>query len=161
MSVLFDPSEVVEIAIEMEDMGNEFYKELARNAKEEEVKALFSKLADDELRHKEDFSKMLSSAEYLIVQESYPDEWIGYVRALLASRTVVGRDSLKAMAEEMKDPKEAIDVGITMEKDTILLYEVFRKFMSASGEEVVDRILSQEYTHLKDLYELKLSLSSR
>jgi rubrerythrin len=61
----------------------------------------------------------------------------------------------------MKDPKEAIDVGITMEKDTILLYEMLRKFMSASGEEVVDRILSQEYTHLKDLYELKLSLSSR
>lgn len=159
MSVLFDPREVVEIAIEMEDMGNEFYRVLSEKAKEERVGAVFSKLAEDELRHKEMFSRMLSSTETLIRQESYPDEWVRYVRALLASRTAVGRDYLKAMAEEMKDPKEAIDVGITMEKDTIILYEILRKFVGTPGAEVVDGILTQEYTHLRDLYELKLSLA--
>lgn len=159
MSMLFDPREVIEIAIEMEEMGNEFYKAISEKARDERVRSVFSKLAKDELKHKEEFSKMLSSTEYFAPQESYPDEWIGYVRALLASRTVVGRDYLKAKAEEMEDPKEAIDIGITMEKDTILLYEMFRKFVGSSGEKVVDQILSQEHTHLRDLYELKISFA--
>ena len=51
MGLMFDPREVFQIAVRIEENGERFYREMASRIDDEEVQGLFSFLADEEVRH--------------------------------------------------------------------------------------------------------------
>jgi rubrerythrin len=51
--------------------------------------------------------------------------------------------------------KEAVEVGIGAEKDSILFYEQLRDIAAGNAAEDIAKIISEEKAHLRKLAELK------
>jgi len=62
------------------------------------------------------------------------------------------------IAQKIKDDKEAIEIGIDAEKDSILFYTEMKKLVPKDGHKTIDKLIGQEQEHLRKLSELKRSL---
>lgn len=158
MANLFKPSEILKIALTIEENGREYYLEAKENASTPEMADLFGFLADEEVRHLEIFSKMLSGVGKEKVPESYPGEHDAYIRALAASH-VFTRDAVgKDMVAKAKDEKEILQFALGFEKDSILLYYEMLDLVPASKREVVEEVIREEKSHVRKLNEILAGL---
>ena len=80
MSV-FAASDIVEVAIRIEENGVNFYKFAEQIAKKEDEKKLFAGLAQAKVAHKKTFEKLFAGMEKSNLQESYEGEFGEYLRA--------------------------------------------------------------------------------
>lgn len=71
----FNPSEIYQFAIRIEENGEKFYNQMTDKFDNEKVKDLFSLLAKEEVGHKVIFTKLLSIFEDYDPPESYQDEY--------------------------------------------------------------------------------------
>lgn len=151
MSVLFSARELAEIAVQIEKNGIEFYDALARRSKDGKTAAVYDYLAGQEKQHLATFEGMLKGIEVPRVSDSLPGEEPAYVRALAAGRVFVDA----TVARGAKNDVEAAEIGITAEKDSILLYYELRDLVRGTERQSVDRIIGEEKAHLVELTELK------
>lgn len=148
---LFSGGEIIDMAIEMERVGVKFYTALAEHASDDEARAMFRWLANEERNHERDFERLREHASsYTLTPESYPGEWQAYVRALIESRTILGEDDINRLAASANFV-EALKVGIALEKDSIIFYEALREYVPEGERKVVEEIIAQEKEHLRRL----------
>jgi rubrerythrin len=158
MANLFKPSEILKIAIRIEENGREYYLEAKERASTPAAAELFGFLADEEVRHLELFSGMLSGIGKEKVAESYPGEHDAYIRALAGSH-VFTRDSVgKEMVARAKDEEEILEFALGFEKDSILLYYEMLDLVPASKRKVVEEVIREEKSHVRKINELRSSL---
>jgi len=151
MSVTFHGSEVLEIAINIERNGVEFYREAAKKAKDERLKALFEELSLWEAQHVRDFSALKG-----VVDADWAETYAGteaevYMKALADSRVFTEVERWAEEALRSADPKEAIKAALIAEKESILLYYAMLDATKGRSKEVVREILRQERAHLSAL----------
>ncbi len=152
----FEPSEIFEFAIRIEENGEKFYRDMARKLKEREVKELFSALADEEVKHKKAYEGMLSKIEKYEPFENYPGEYFAYLRAYADTHIFTP----SALAEEMKnvnDAASALKFAIQRELDSILYYEEIKKFVPEAQRGTIDAIITEERRHFVRLSGCKIS----
>ena len=158
MANLFKPSEILKIALRIEENGSEYYLEAKERASTPEMAGLFGFLAEEEVRHLELFSKMLSGIGKEKVAESYAGEHDAYIRALAGSH-VFTRDSVgKEMVARANDEKEILEFALGFEKDSILLYYEMLDLVPASKRKVVEEVIREEKSHVRKLNEIRASL---
>ena len=58
---------------------------------------------------------------------------------------------LLSMAEQVTDAKEALQMAIGFEKETMLFYYDLRDKVSDADKPVIDRIIAEERTHVQRL----------
>ena len=158
MANLFSGSEIVEIGIQIEKNGRDFYATLANKTDNQKTKDVFKYLAGEEEKHIAAFVKILDSVDKDKQTDSYPGEYLSYMSDL-ASRYVFARKGKgKQIADEAKDDREAIDLGMGFEKDSITFYEGMKKMSLGTNQQVIDSLITQEQNHLKQLSDLKKEL---
>lgn len=155
MGNIFAASEVVEIGIQIEKNGKDFYEALAKQAKNIKTKEIFTFLAGEETKHIETFQKILSSVENYAPPEAYPGEYFAYMNALAEESVFTQMDKGKEIARTVKNEKKAIDIGIQAEKDSIVFYGGMKKVIPEYDQKVIDEVIAQEEDHLKKLLDLK------
>ena len=158
MANLFKPSEILKIALRIEENGREYYLEAKERASTPEMADLFGFLADEEVRHLEVFSKMLSDVGKEKFPESYPGEHDAYIRALAAGHVFTGDAVGKDMVAKAKDEKEILKFALGFEKDSILLYYEMLDLVPASKKEVVEEVIREEKSHVRKLNEIRDSI---
>ncbi|MFA4984632.1 MAG: ferritin family protein [Candidatus Omnitrophota bacterium] len=156
MGNIFSGSEVIELGIEIEKNGRDFYNALATKSKSEDSRATFLKLATEEEKHLEAFNGMLERAGSSDMVESYSDEYSGYMRALASESIFTRKDKGRQIAAGVKTEAEAIELGIGFEKDSILFYEGMKKAVPEYDHKVIDELIAQEQSHLRLLRGLKM-----
>lgn len=156
MAKFFTACDVVDMAVELERMGASFYERLAELATDEQMKETFSKLADCERQHEQRFREL-----YAIVRdcapsapESYPGEWLTYVRALIESRTVIGSEDIEKLARET-DIEKVIKFAMQLEKDSILLYDALMDYVPEDKRAVIEHLLTEEREHMQCLLDVR------
>jgi len=157
MSNIFSPSEVIQLGIQIEKNGRDFYLGVAKLAKSEKIRKVLNYLAEEEEKHIKVFNDILSGIEKYEPQEAYPDEYFAYLRALSDGYVFTKKKKGEEIAAKVKDEKEAVDVGINAEKDSILFYEEMKKFILKDTYGTIDKLIEEEKKHLSKLYELKKS----
>ncbi len=158
MNKFFEASEILEFALRIEENGEAFYRTMARKFEKKEIKDLFEYLADEEIKHHQIFTDLLSKIGKYEPPENYPHEYINYLHSY-ADEHIFGADKKsKAAAGTINEPKEAAEFGMGMELDSILYYLEARNFISESQRWVVDKIVEEERRHYVRLLELKKSL---
>jgi rubrerythrin len=90
--------------------------------------------------------------------ESYPGEYFAYMHALAGDYVFTQKNKGAEIAKKIKSDKEAIDIGIGFEKDSILFYTAMKKMVPDKERKAVDELILQEQKHLRQLLELKASL---
>jgi len=158
MGNIFAGSEIVEIGVQIEKNGRDFYNTLASQSKSEKSKDIFKYLAEQEEKHMEVFQRILGSIEKYEPPEAYPGEYFAYMNALASESIFTKEGRGKEIAKKTKDDKEAIDIGIGVEKDSIVFYEGMKKAVPEYEQKVIDEVIMQEQGHLKQLLDLKANL---
>lgn len=158
MGNIFAASEIVELAIQIEKNGKDFYGAIAASLKNKKSKEIFEYLAAQEEKHAEVFAKILGAIEKYEPAEAYPGEYFAYMNALASESVFTQKDKGREIAKKIKNEKEAIDIGIQAEKDSIVFYGGMKKAVPEYDRKTVDEVIAQEEEHLRQLLDLKAKL---
>ena len=159
MGVFFSGKELVNIAVGIERNGAAFYYSLANSAKDLAIRGAYQYLSDKETEHIEVFRSLLATMGDYEPPETHTEEYRSYLEALIDSLVFTDDEAVRELAEKVGSDAEAIQIGLGAEKDSILFYSEMLEFVRSSDRDVVDRIIQEEKSHLRQLIDLKRSLS--
>lgn len=155
MGVQFDASDIVEIAVRIEENGGNFYRFAVQLAKDEQTKEVFRRLAEDEDRHGKIFQNVLSKIETHSLPEGYSDEYGAYLRNYVDSNIIFTEEAMETELTKIKDVPSALDFAIRREMDSILYYQEIKVFVSKDQHAVIDEIIAEERSHFETLSALR------
>jgi len=161
MGLFFSGSELVNIAVGIEQSGAAFYDSLAQSTKNEKSRGMWQYLALEEKKHIEIFRRMLGSLSDYAPPETYTEEYDLYLRALIDSAVFRNDQAARAMAQKVDSEAEAIQIALRAEKDSILFYSNLRELVLRPQREAVDKVIEEEKSHLRQLSDLMKGLSKR
>jgi len=155
MGNIFAGSEIVEIGIQIERNGRDFYNALLKKSKNQEAKDIFKFLAGEEEKHIAVFENILKKTEKLEPVGIDADQYYLYMNTLASEHVFTQKDKGEEVAREIESDKEAVSKGIAFEKDSIIFYEGMKKVVPEGDHRIVDALILQEQDHLKQLTELE------
>jgi rubrerythrin len=154
---LFNISEIYQFAIAIEENGEKFYRAQLKKFNDENIKKLFSFLADEEIKHKETFKSMLEKIEKYEPKESYPGEYFLYLKSY-AENVIFNEKELDSKIKKIKNLKSVLDFAIKLEWDSILYYQEMKIYVSADSAKLIDDIIKEERKHFIKLSEARKNL---
>ena len=161
---VFNSIEALKIAINLERDGYDFYRRIVEMTESTSVKGIFKRLADDEIEHRKLFQSMHDAlvnsdegAEY------YDDESIGeYLRRLVDTGVFRDYDGIDALVSSVGKDRDAVKIGIRMEKEAILLFsELMRNTGSTEGKKTFAGLVEVEKEHLEILTDLLRAMAKK
>lgn len=158
MANIFSGSEIIEFGIQIEKNGRDFYNTLSKQSNDPKSKDIFRYLAAEEEKHIAAFQNILNNVEKYEQTESYPGEYSSYMNTLASEYVFTKKDKGIEMAKNMKSDKEAVELGIGFEKDSIIFYTGMKRMVQEYDRKVIENLIAQEQDHLKRLYDLKRKL---
>ncbi len=158
MRKIFAGSEVVELGIEIEKNGRDFYNALAGQSKNAKAQDVFKFLAGEEEKHIAVFQEILEKAQRSQPQGLNSDDYYAYMNALASEYVFTQKDKGREIARAIKTDREAVEKGIGFEKDSIIFYEGLKKAVSDHDVKIVDALIVQEQEHLRQLTELSKTI---
>ncbi|TET59559.1 MAG: hypothetical protein E3J47_08405 [Candidatus Stahlbacteria bacterium] len=154
---LFEPSEVFQFAIRIEENGEKFYRQMVQKFEDPKVKELFSYLADEEIKHKKTYEEMVSKIEKYEPFETFPGEYFAYLRAY-ADKIIFTQKEFDEEIAKIKDINAALDYAINAELNSILYYQEVKNLVSENQRSTIDRIIEEERRHFVKLSEIKRTI---
>jgi rubrerythrin len=148
---LLTGDEVIEIAIHLEESGEEFYTAAANNAKNVAVKALFQELALQETYHRRAFEQMDRGTVQATLSPDQWEEFQAYTGALLEQNFFDRPENALNRAAKAQDERTALQAALNFEKETLLFFYELRDVMRSPGQQVVERIIHAEKQHIRRL----------
>lgn len=159
MSLVFSGPEIIEMAIRTEENGQKFYIAHADRSEEENIKKLFTYLADEESKHIEDFNKLYDivkdTGEKIFGDE---EEFKAYMESFADSKFLTNFSAEADRIKDTKDTREIIEFAIDFEKETLLFYYGLLDFISEKGKKIIKDIIEQEKSHVKKLTSIRKTM---
>ena len=154
---IFTSSELIEVALGIERNGVAYYSSLAESATDASLKDTYNHLADMEREHIKIFQNMLDSAgKYqLPYAGEAAEEYEHYLRALVDSTVFTDDKVARQMAQKAASSAEAIQLALGAEKDSILFYSEMRDLVPEQDRPMIDKIINEEKSHIRQLSSLK------
>ena len=147
----YSGQEIVEIAVRIEENGNEFYTAAAgMMAENDEVKGLFYDLAEKEILHISIFQKLAEKFD----AESFgfgSQDATDYINHLAESHIFGKPDSGKNLAKTLKTPKEGLEIAFKFENDSVTFYTELLKYTRSDSKKLVQQIIEEEKEHAADI----------
>ncbi len=141
-------ADLLSIALKVEAQGYEFYTNLSARQQDKKLSNFFAHLAEQEREHSRIFRELIGKNEQRFAGLSnwIEEETLGYLKSL-------AEVSIFPNLERMKQNlslKEALDLAIGIEKDSIFFYSELIPY-AADEVETIKKIVSEEKRHLLDL----------
>jgi len=158
MGNIFAGSEIVELGIQIEINGRDFYHTLAGKSKNQKASDVFKYLTAEEEKHIKVFQDILDKAEKYGPPSFGADEYFAYMNALASGYVFTRKDKGVEIAKTISSDLEAVNMGIGFEKDSIIFYEGMKKAVPEYDIKIIDELIKQEQGHLRQLSDLKAGL---
>lgn len=152
--VYFTGKEVLDMAVKIEENGLRYYTDAAAASKSAELKSLFGFLAEQEKDHIKVFSglrKLLTDSGSASAEADYGEEATLYLNALADSEVFTSANEGARLAKTVKNDKEAVELAIGMEKDSLLFYYEIQKMIRPQDATVLEHLIAQEKDHVRRL----------
>jgi rubrerythrin len=160
MSIVFSGDELLNIAISIERRGMTFYDIMAKSTDNEVARAVFEILVDMEREHINIFEDMLGDTELHPTSEIPSQEHSGYVQALIDDAVFTDDMITSEMATQADSDIKALELAIAAEKDSILFYYEMKDLMPKQALPVIEKVIVEEKSHLRQLTEVKKKLQA-
>jgi rubrerythrin len=151
MSFVFNADEIFEMALQIEQNGEKFYRDSAKKVKDSEAQDLLTKLADMEIEHQKVFKGMklaLTAADKKAMTFD-PNNEAGLYLASLANTKVFFKKDIDTSKLE-----GIFKSALAAEKDSIAFYLGMRDLVPVgSGREKIEEIIKEEMRHIRILGE--------
>ncbi|MEO0097470.1 MAG: ferritin family protein [candidate division WOR-3 bacterium] len=154
--IFYSINEVLEMAIQIEKSGYQFYLNSKEKTNDNNLKELFDFLSSEELKHMETFNRIknrLKTTPY-----NLPFDWEEvklYLKVITDSHFFAGEDKVLNLMERAKNEKELIDLAIAFEKETLLFYYEILNLVAQEETPVVLKLINEEKAHIKKLETIK------
>ncbi len=154
---IFEEKEIFKFAIRIEENGEKFYRFACNLTDNEETKKMFNYLADEEVKHKKTFTRLLSEITKDVSFENYSDEYFDYLKCYV-DNVIFTEEQLEKQQKEVKDVLSAIKFAMQKELDSVLYYHEVEKFIPANQKSLIEEIIAEERKHYSKLSEMKKNL---
>jgi rubrerythrin len=155
MAGIFKANDIVRAAVEAEKKGKEFYECLAGRVGDEKIKALFTDLAQEELKHKDIFQALLDRLEPVEVPAySDQEEYDQYFDALINSHMLFSCGWGEVMLDQVRTEQEALKLAMNFERDSLLFFKEMKEFVPAGERKIIDQCIDEERKHLVRLKQM-------
>ncbi len=147
---MYSLKEILDLAVQMEQAGIEFYTECGARFSGEIYQEIFHFLADQEKNHKKKFEEL---QENIFKNKSESSEdYFRYMKSLGGDR-IFKKPGIGEMQKIIKTPHDALLKGIEDEKNSIFYYTEIKNAYSSGSDEslILDEIISEERTHIMKL----------
>ena len=161
MEKTYTSKDIIQMAVQAKARGVKLYLLLARNSENYHVGQLFTELAKDEQKHKLQLEKWLDYLSGEEREEAYPGEKALYLKALVDANTFSCDNAEKQILEKTISEEEALQAGITFEKDFMLFLHDLKQQVAKGGESTIDSLIDDEARHLKEIFHLKEKLQNK
>lgn len=158
MADIFSGSEVVELGIQIEKNGRDFYDTLSKQTKSAPAGRVFEFLTREEEKHIEVFRRIFEEIEKDSRPPVFADDYFNYMSALAGEYVFTQKDKGKEIAQKVADDREAIELAIGFEKDSIIFYEGIKEIVPESDKSIIDGLIGQEQQHFLKLSELRKNM---
>jgi rubrerythrin len=160
MSISFSSSELINIAISIERRGIAFYDIMTRSTEKAKTRDIFQYLANMEREHIQIFQGMLTEADKYQIPETYTGEYATYLQALIDSTVFTDDMVTSEMVTQADSDIKGLELAIGAEKDSILFYYEMKEIVPQRAQPTVNKIITEEKSHLRQLSELKRKLTA-
>ena len=147
----YSGQEIIDIAVRIEENGNEFYTNAAEMIREStDTKSLFLDLAEKEVMHIAIFQKLADKfdADSFDFHEGDASDYINH----LAESHIFGKpDAGKTLAQTVKTPKEALGIALKFENDSVAFYTELLKYARSDSKRLVQQIIDEEKEHAAEI----------
>ena len=154
MGYSFGSCEIVNIGIEIEKNGRDFYRALASQTSSVPLAELFDFLSKEEEKHIGSFAQVREALK-ICDDERTADEYYAYMSALAGASVFSREGEGSRIAREVNNDDAAIALAIKFELDSIVFFEGMKGSLPQQAREVVDILIAQEKSHVIRLNELK------
>ena len=159
MSDSFSGHEILDMAVQIEQKGFEFYEMMQKNAKSVDLKELYGWLKNEEKGHIKNFQQIRSSINNLQLTSEFSwQESLHFIKAIYDTRFFSNNVDRKTWSQELIDEVGAIQIAISFEKDCILFMEELRSLLSGIEEKIICDLIQEEKEHVVKLLNIKNSL---
>jgi rubrerythrin len=152
---VFEASDIVKVAVRIEENGANFYRFAVQLAGKEETKVLFQHLADEEVRHQRTFTKLLAGMDQNLPPEGYDGEYAAYLHDYVDNHLVFTAEAFAGELAKIRDEAAALDFAIQRELDSIHYYREMRELLPAGQRTAIEQIITEEKGHFVRLSEMK------
>ena len=166
MAYDFNVDEIFEMAEQIERNGARFYRKMAEECQEGDIRKLFLEFAEMEEHHEMIFISMraeLSDKDKGSTIFDPEGESVQYLRALADLRVFAGDAgedfAFSANLPEEEKMKKAFEAAIGIEKESIVFYQGMKDFVPEGlGKNKIDDIIKEEMKHISILSNKLLSI---
>ncbi len=160
MGSLFDATDIVQFAVRIEENGANFYRFAVQLTKDDDVKKIFERLAEEEVKHGKTFSKIFAAMEKTPPPpELFEGEYGAYLRSYVDNAIIFKKEALDQELALVKNTVGALDFAIRRELDSITYYHEIKALLGSGNADAVDRIIAEERKHYCILTDLKEKFS--
>lgn len=148
--------EVLEQAIRTEQLGNEFYNDMAKRFEQDtELNNLFTFLAQQEVQHGRTFTELKDRT----ADEEFEnwEEVSNYFRTVVESEFFLGKNKSLPSMKNITSVLEAVNFAISFERETILYFLGLKE--AVKEKEIIEEIINEEKRHIILLGRYRSSLS--
>ena len=156
----FSSCEVVELGIQIEKNGRDFYNVLAESSRNAQVAEVFKYLAEQEEQHIAVFREIFNASCKYEPEGAYPEDYFSYMNTLASEYVFTQKDKGRELAKNIKSDIEAVELSIKFEEESVTFYENMKKVIPASEEETINKLIKEEKSHIKKLSDIKKTLES-
>jgi len=151
----FDGKSFLNIFVTMEEQATKHYAELAENAPDDKAKALFERMAKEEKKHKEMYTKLLNKYGDKMEAE-FDDEEAEYAELLIKTAVTEKRED-----DKKKKYGDALKMAEQMERDTLLFVTQMREMYPNVAKKEMKAVLREEKKHLLQVRDRSQFLPTR
>ncbi|MHB1418609.1 MAG: ferritin-like domain-containing protein [Bacillota bacterium] len=145
---LFEPIELLQIAVEMEKRGYAFYQAQAGKATDSAVRDLLLGLAAEEEKHQSEFAALGEDLEEANLRETYPGEYLDYLGSLLETHVFNDLGYFESSTTKRLTEKDVLQLAARLEKDTILFFYSMSRVVKPEKQSLIAELIAQEEGHL-------------
>jgi len=152
--------EIMEMAIQTEKLGYQFYTGMSDKFKKDDgLVKLFTMLASKEKVHEKTFTNLKDMVAKHGTEPVQWDEVTNYMRAFVESEFFLGRGKSLPTMDHLKTVQDAVKFALGFEKETLLYFIELRAIVKE--KEVVDGVINEEKSHIRWLDSFRKSLTTK
>ena len=139
--------EIMEMAIQTEKLGYQFYTGMADKFKKDAgLVSLFTTLASKEKSHERTFTNLKDA---VLKSGTEPVQWeevTNYMRAFVESEFFLGKGKSLPVMDHLKTVKDVVKFALGFEKETLLYFMELRSIVKEKA--AVDQVIDEEKSHI-------------
>jgi rubrerythrin len=150
MSTRLNITEILELAVYIEQKGYEFYTESAKKLGDLKLMQLFHLLAEEELNHERIFKKMIEKTGTTAPTDPR-ENMNGFLKEFAFGR---GK-SMKEKLKSLHTVEAALELALGIEKDSVVFYNTLKKHVTEEHMAEVEDVIREEVNHILQIWKFK------